>query len=312
MSFQVFLHELEKGLPLPVYLFYGSEPFLHEEAIQAIKGLIPVGERDFNLNIFDLSLSVEETIPFDQILDVANTFSFFGKRRFIVLKGNLQKLSKKALKSLETYISNPSTGSVFVILHEGVFKKEMREKFRKLKPVSLDIRESEIPYWIKQRAVMKGIEISNEAADYLIGFIGPDLGLLSAEIGKISLLGKKRIDVDDISDIIAGGRLYSIFDLTDALKEKDTVKVFKIYKALKDAAEDYSLIGALNWQYGRNLLSAGRPKGNEYLFRLFELLNMADIDIKSSGRTFPMEYLLIKLLRLEKGSPGAEGHSPFW
>ena len=28
-----------------------------------------------------------------------------------------------------------------------------------------------------------------------------------------------------------------------------------------------------------------------------ELLNKADIDIKSSGRNFPMEYLLVKLLR---------------
>jgi DNA polymerase-3 subunit delta len=304
MSFQAFLHELEKGLPLPVYLFYGSEPFLHEEAMQAIKGLVPEGERDFNLNIFDLSLSVEETMPFDQILDVANTFSFFGKRRFIVLEGNLQKVSKKNLKSLEAYISNPATGSVFVILHEGVLKKETREKFRALKPISLDIRESEIPYWIKQRAAMKDIEISNEAADYLIGLIGPDLGLLSAEIEKISLLGKKRINVDDISDIIAGGRIYSIFDLVNALKEKDTEKVFKIYKTLRYTAEDYSLIGALNWQYGRNLPPLS--------FRLFELLNMADIDIKSSGRTFPMEYLLIKLLRLGKGPPEAEGHSPFW
>ena len=164
---------------------------------------------------------------------MANTFSFFGNRRFIVLSGNLQKLSKKDLKRLDAYISNPAPGSVFVILHDGVLKKEMREMFRSLKPISLDIRESEIPYWIKQRAGMKGIEISDDAADYLIGLIGPDMGLLSAEIEKISLLGKKRIDVDDISDIIAGGRLYSIFDLVNALREKDAEKVFRIYKTLE-------------------------------------------------------------------------------
>jgi DNA polymerase-3 subunit delta len=312
MSFRAFLHEVEKGLPLSVYLLYASDPFLHREAIEAIKRLVPDDERDFNLHIFDLSLSVEENLLFGQILDVANTFPFFGKRRFIVLAGNLQKLSKKELKRLYVYVSNPSSGSVFVILHAGILKKEMREGFRVLKPISLDIRESEIPYWIKQRARIVGVEISDEAVEYLIGLIGPDLGLLSAEIEKISLLGKKTIDIDDIAGIIAGGRFYSTFELVDALKEKDPERMFRIYKTLKETTEDYSLIGALNWQYGRNLISGDRSPRNEYFFRLFELLNRADIDIKSSGRIFPMEYLLIKLLRLEKGPPETEEHSPFW
>jgi len=298
MSFRVFLQELEKGLPLPVYLLYASEPFFHREAIEAIKKLIPKEERDFNLHIFDLSLSKEENQSFEMILNVVNTVSFFGSRRLTVLAGNLQKLSKKDLEKLDAYLSSPAPGSTFVILHEGVLKKEMRERFRSVKPISLDIRETEIPYWIKQRAGMKGLDMSDEAADYLIGLIGPDMGLLSGEIEKISLLGKKRVVVDDISDIVAGGRLYSIFDLVDALREKDAKKVFSIYKTLRETADDYSLIGALNWQYGRNLLSGGGLIKTEYFFRIFELLNKVDIDIKSSGRTFPMEYLLVKLLRL--------------
>jgi DNA polymerase-3 subunit delta len=306
MSFQTFLREIEKGLPLPVYLLYASEPFFQREAIAAIKRLVPQEERDFNLSLFDISLSAEENLSFEQILNIANTIPFFGKRRFVVISGNLQKLSKKDIKRLDAYILNPASGSVFMILHDGVLKKEMRERFSTLKPISLDIRESEIPYWIKQRAGMKDLEISDEASDYLIGLIGPDMGLLSAEIEKISLLGKKRIDVDDISEIIAGGRTYSIFDLVNALREKDSERVFRIYKTLRETAEDYSLIGALNWHYGRNLISGDRPPRNEYFFRLFELLNRADIDIKSSGRNFPMEYLLTRLLRLQ------EGRSPSW
>jgi DNA polymerase III delta subunit len=298
MSFQTFLNEIEKGLPSAVYLLYSSEPFFQREAIEAVKRLVPDEERDFNLHIFDISLSKEENLSFEQILDVANTISFFRKRRFVVISGNLQKLSKKDIKRLDAYVSNPAPGSVFVILHDGTLKKEMKEMFSALKPISLDIRESEIPYWIKQRAGMKGLEISDDATDYLIGLIGPDMGFLSAEIEKISLLGKKRIDVGDVSDIIAGGRVYSIFDLVNALREKDVEKVFRIYKTLEETAEDYSLIGVLNWHYGRDLLSGGRPTGKEYILKLFELLNRADIDIKSSGRTFPMEYLLVKLLRL--------------
>lgn len=310
MSFQTFFREIEKGFTLPVYLLYTADLFLHREAIDAIKRLVPESERDFNLHIYEISSSGDENPPLERILDVANTVSFFGGRRFTILAGNIQKLSKNDFKRLNDYVSDPAPGSLFVMIHDGSLKKEMRERFRGLKPISIDIRESEIPDWLRQRAGRNGLNISGETAEYLIGLVGPDLGLLSAEIEKISLLGKKKIGIDDISEIIAGGRLYSVFDLVGALQERDSEEVFRIYKMLKDSTDDYNLIGALNWQYSRNL--PGNRAENEYFSRLFGLLNMADIDIKSSGRTFPMEYLLAKLLRLRRDPPEAEGHSPFW
>jgi DNA polymerase-3 subunit delta len=297
MSFQGFIDQIEKGLPFPVYLLHASDPFLHREAIGFIKGVVPEEERDFNLHIFDLALFKEEDLSFESVLEVLHTVSFFGSRRVTALMGNLQKISKKDLHKLDEYLLNPAPDSVFIMLHEGTLKKDMRERFKRSHPISLDIREGEIPFWIKQRATMRGVEISPEAVDYLIGIIGPDLGLLSAEIEKVSLLGQKRIDVRDISEIIEGGRLYSSFDLVDALKERDVEEVFKIYKTLREVADDYGLIGALNWHYGRSML-AGNRKNVSYLYRVFALLHNADKDIKSSGRTFPMEYLLAKLLRL--------------
>jgi DNA polymerase-3 subunit delta len=301
MSFQTFLNAVEKGLPAPVYMFYASDLFLLREAMDEIKRLVPEAERDFNFHISDLAVQGEDSITLEQILNVANTVSFFSGRRFTILSGNIQKLLKKDLERLHVYIADPAEGSVFVILHSGLLSKDAREKFKALKPVSLDMRESEIPFWIKKRARIKGIEISDNAIDFLIGLHGPDLGLLAAEIEKISLLGKEKVHTDDISEIVTGGRLYSIFDLTNALRERDPERVFRIYKTLRETSDDYSLIGALNWQYGRHIHSGNNPAENEYLLKVFELLNSVDKDIKSSGRIFPMEYLLIKLLRLQEG-----------
>ncbi|HMK49751.1 MAG TPA: hypothetical protein VK435_06845, partial [Thermodesulfovibrionales bacterium] len=141
--------------------------------------------------------------------------------------------------------------------------------------------------------------------NYLIATTGIDLGLLASEIEKLSFIGKKRIDVDDIADLLAGGRLYNVFDLITALRSKDADKVFRIYKTLKETADDYSLIGALNWQYGRELHAGLSPAENNSFLQVFELLNSVDIDIKSSGRNFPIEYLLIRLLRLREGRTAA-------
>ena len=299
MSFQSCINEIRKSLPSPLYLFYASDPFLHREVLAAIRELVPVAERDFNLHVFDLLAQEEENLTLERILDVVNTVSFFGGRRFTVLMGNVQKFLKKDIEKLQAYASKPAQDSVLVIFHHGVLSKEAREKFKVFKPVSIDIRESEIPQWIKQRVRTKGIDFSDEAVEYLISLVGNDLGLLSAEIEKISFVGQKRIDVDDISDIVAGGRQYGIFDLVNALKAQDADNVFRIYKSLKETSDDYGLLGALNWQYGHFSHEKMSRQEQEYLLNVFELLNQADIEIKSSGRSFPMEYLLIKLLRLQ-------------
>ncbi len=131
-----------------------------------------------------------------------------------------------------------------------------------------------------------------------MGSIGNDLGLLSAEIEKISLLGKKKIEVDDMTDILAVSKDYNAFDMVKALMRKDADTVFRIYSTLKNALEDHALVGVLNWQYGQQLYTGNIKKSKDYFLKIFEILTTTDIDLKSSGRRFPLEYLLIKLLRL--------------
>lgn len=123
MSFQAFTNEIKKGMPAPVYFFHSSDLFLQREALDAIKGLVPETERDFNLHIFDLSFPGEDNPSFEQILNISNTVSFFGGRRFTIYIGNIQKLLKKEMEKLEAYIADPAPDSVFVIFHNGALKK---------------------------------------------------------------------------------------------------------------------------------------------------------------------------------------------
>jgi DNA polymerase-3 subunit delta len=300
MSFQSFLDQARRKFPSSVYLFFASDPFLCREALEVVREIVPVSERDFNLHVFDLSSQGEESSPFEQILNVVNTASFFGGKRFTVVTGNLQKIVKKDTEKLRSYVMGPAPDSVLVLFHHGLLGKEARDKFKPLKPVCIDIRESEIPNWIRQKLQEMGVDISDEAIEYVISLVGVDLGLLSAEIGKISCIGQKRIDVHDIADIVAGGRQYGAFDLVDALKARDAQKVFRVYRSLQLTSDDYGLIGALNWQYARFPHQSMSREESRYLCSAFELLHQADIEIKSSGRNYPMEYLLIKLLKLQR------------
>ncbi len=297
MSYRHFLDEIKKGMPLSNYVLISSDSFLRTEAIYLIKELMPAEERDFNFYTYDLQDN--SVIPFEQILDVLNTAPFFSSRKFVIIC-NFQKISLKDLKKLEQYLLNPFDSSLMILLNAGAVKKDIRDRLRGVKQIILDIREKEIPLWLRQKARKKGFEISNGAADYLIGTIGPDIGMLSSELDKFMLLGKSVIEKEDIIEVIRGNRTFNAFDLVDAIKSRDTERVFKIYSILRDLEEPYSLLGALNWQYGQSLSVRSSRKERKYLADAFNILHNADVHIKSSGSYYPVELLLRELLRLSK------------
>ncbi len=297
MSIKAFLQELEKGLKSPGYFLYAANPHPLDDAASAIKKTLPEAERDLNFNVFD-SDPVEGASTPEEIKAALNTISFLGGRSYIIVK-NIQKLPSKDLKKFQDYLSNPSPDAVLVMLYRGELKKDVRESLKGMTLICLDIREQDLPFWIKEKAKQKGITLNDEAVEYLLGTIGNDTGLLASEIEKLSLLGKESISINSMREIVEGSRDYSVFDLTDALRKKDSEKVFRIYKALSETLEPQSLLGAINWQYSRMQAYSNEDDRQKNRHRkVFELLHEADLRIKSSGGVYPMEYLLVRLLRL--------------
>jgi DNA polymerase-3 subunit delta len=294
VSFKHFISEVEKGLTSPAYFLYAEDQYLLKEATHMIAGTIPESERAFSYDVFDLD-GIDEIPPFEQILDVLNTVPFMGSRRVVVIE-NLQELSKKNLETLEDYVSRPSPQAVLVVLHLGSPKVIFRNLMKKIKSISLDMRQDELPLWIREKARRKGLVVTDEAIEYLLNIVGPEAGLLSSEMEKLALVGKTDIDVRDISDIVVGSSDYSVFDLVNALRSRDKEKVFIISRALQETQESYGLLGAINWHYSK--MSAKDQARAAYYTKVFELLNEADIRVKTSGGAFPIEYLLIRLLQI--------------
>lgn len=293
MSIKHFILETGKGLTLPAYFLYAEDAYLLKEAGLMAAGLVPQAERDFSFDVFDMD-GIDEIPPFAQILDVVKTVPFMAERRVVLLE-NVQELAKKEMPALMSYLENPSPYSLLILLHRGNPKTYWKELMKKVKTIPLDMRPQDIPLWIKEKARQKGLDITHNAIEYLIGILGPDVGLLSSELEKLALIGKGHIDIQDIKNIVRGSGDYDVFDLVNALRDKESDKVFRIARVLQTTQESYGLLGAINWHYSR---MATREQGRKYYYaRVFKLLNEADIRIKTSGGTFPLEYLLIRLLQ---------------
>ncbi|MBI4683600.1 MAG: DNA polymerase III subunit delta [Nitrospirae bacterium] len=295
MSIKNFFHETEKGLIEVAYMLYANNTYPLEEALSTIKKTAPPSEMDFNFNVFDMDSADEKPTP-EQIINTLNTVSFFGKRRYVIVK-NFQKVSGKDFKKFQAYVLRPSPDAVLIMLNTGAIKKEIIGNMQGIKIFCLDIRKKDLPLWIKEKAREKGLVIKDEAVEYLIGTIGTDMGLLSQEIEKLTLLGSEQININSIRKVVEGNRDYGVFDLTQALREKNAEHVFKIYRALSETMEPQGLLGAINWEYSR-MMGQATTSQRDYYQKAFELLNDADIRIKTSGGIYPMEYLIVRLLKL--------------
>ncbi|MBI4823885.1 MAG: DNA polymerase III subunit delta [Nitrospirae bacterium] len=285
-----FLKEIKKGLKSPVYLLHSNEPYLLKEAVFEAKRTIPQAERDFLFYTFDREMP-EGTI--ENVIDILYTVPFIEGRRVVTVE-NCNLLVEKELTVLGHYISKPSPSSVLIMLYQtekGRFKKSHNGMFGSAQAISLDIREADIPLWIKEKASNIGITLSKEAVDYLIAVIGTDIGLLTSEIEKFSEIGKKTLERKDIEELIRGIGDYDAFDLFKAIHNKDSQSVFKIFKALSGIVEPQMLLGAINYQFTQS-------KDTEMAKKAFEILHETDIAIKSSGTSYPLEYMLTRLLKL--------------
>lgn len=304
--------EFQKGLPDPLYYIWSEEGcFLEDALVKFIEIVIAANSMDFNYDVFGSASNMQE------ILDTASTLPFMAPRRLVVVK-DFNQISASGVKALGPYFKDPSESTCMLILSQKAPKKAMKFDW---KVFPLNIRESEMPAWLKHVASKKGVRLTGDAVDYLIEYVGYEVGLLMMEIEKLVLLGKSTVTGKDIISSASMMRKYSTFDLLDALIAGQKTRAFRILKVMFGGSpyEAPVILGTLNWHYKQFYLlwrNNGRRPAKmrertyralmKYLpsfkegdfFAIFRNLHEADVGIKSSGRPeLVMEILLIKLLQ---------------
>lgn len=290
MSLKQFYAEMKKGFPAPAYLVHSEDAFQVKEAMLMVKESVPGEERDFKYHGYDMD-SAEASLPVEKLLDVLNTVPFMGGRQVVTVEG-MQKVKAAELKKLASYLEDPSPGTLLMMLYPGKLSKTTKKYLDAAKQVPITIREQDIPLWLMEMAKRKGVELTREAVERLMGIMGTETGLLSSEVEKLSMSGLEKIDAAAIDELAKGFGDYNAFDLINALKARDAREVFRLYTAISATQEPYALLGALNWHYQK--INASREKRE----KIFGLLNEADYMIKSSGGAYPLEHLFSRLLRL--------------
>jgi DNA polymerase III subunit delta len=239
---------IKKGSFAPVYFLYGEEDYYIEGIVDAVvANAVDESTKHFNCDILYGSDADGK-----QIAAMAASYPMMADRRVVVVK-DFERLADK--DALENYFEHPSPTTVLVIV---AAHPDMRKKpYAMLKKHSAGgesprLYDNQIPAWIEGHVKKLKRSIAPQAAALLQSYVGTSLRELANEIEKllIAVGDKASIDADDVERVVGVSREYTVFELANAVGDKNIKRAVEIAERMLDMGESpVPMIAALTQHF---------------------------------------------------------------
>ncbi|MDB5033400.1 MAG: polymerase subunit delta [Chlorobi bacterium] len=344
---------LKHGKFDPVYFLFGEEEFLIDEALDRIMAAtVDESTRSFN---FDLMYGSE--ISVNDIVERSMAYPLMADRRVVVVREIDRTFALRGKPEENSpfgrYMNTPAPTTILIItaaiadfLTKGkngpgakapynlIVNHAAAVQFKK-------IYDREIPSWTASRIKARGKEITPDAVELFVGYVGASLRVLSNEIEKLFTFveDRKRITAEDVRAIVGASKVFNVFELQKSVGMKNLELAAEIAERMLRAGEPAQLILTMLTRYftilwrlielrsrAKDQNEMARSLGispfflNEYIAALsrypmahlrnaFEALLHADIVMKTTNMEIPlvMQTMLIAIIRGEpmRGIPSA-------
>jgi len=290
--------DLKQGKIAPVYLLFGPESYLRDEAARAIsdEALRDTLLREFNEVAFNVSQS-----GVSSALAAAEQLPMMAPRRVVSLK-DFTKLTDEDEESLLRYLARPAESSVVIFITDDLDKRRKLSKVLMQECAAFEftyLKDAELSRWARSYAKSLNTEIDERTLQRVIELVGNDVRILSNELKKLATaaLPAGHSSAELVDALVGRSREFSNFDLTDHLVARNRRMALQTLKhLLADGAEPVMLIGLIASNYhrlalARELLATG---SRQELFRqvpmpvfkqnqFLELVRRSDRDTIANG-----------------------------
>jgi DNA polymerase-3 subunit delta len=212
-----------------------------------------VADLDFNFEVFDGG-----TASADDVVNAANTVPFMSERRLVIVR-NVDKLDAGALERLAEYARDPAPYTCLVLVAAKIAKNS--KLYRAVAKVGITYeyaapKRSEYAAEVVKLLRERGKAIALTAAQVLVDIVGRDLRRLDIEADKLASFVKDadRVTVEDVRAVAAASAEASVFELCDAVGERDVTKALRVLRRLLDAGETPLGIQAMLGRHVRALI----------------------------------------------------------
>lgn len=246
MNYKEIINSIHNKDLQPVYFLMGNEPFyINRLANEFSKNVLSDEEKELNQVIF-----YAKDVSVEEVINEAKQFPFGSKKRIVILK-EAQQI--KNIELLDLYLDNPQSSTILVICYKGK-SIDKRKKFGKNLAKKCVIFESnklyedKIPSFISNYVNDYGYKINNKATVILAEYMGSNLSKISNELNKLMLIINKeeQITAKHIESHIGISKDYNIFELQNAIGQKDILKANLIINYFAKNTKDHHIIATIS------------------------------------------------------------------
>jgi len=228
MSAEKIMSSWKKNSFKPFYWLEGEEEFYIDMVMDyAEHKILSESDAAFNLSVF-----YGKDANWAEVVNACSRYPMFSTRQVVLLKEAQQM---KEIDKLENYITNPLASTILVVSYKGK-TIDGRSKLAKLLKQHGEILSSKKLYdnqltgWTNDFVQSNGYTITPRALSLLVDHIGNDLNRIANEFEKVSmnLDERKNINEDDIEKYVGISKEYNVFELQEALSNKNLAKAITI------------------------------------------------------------------------------------
>ena len=243
----------------PIYILMGEEPYYIDKISDYIENnVMPPEERDFNQTVV---YGVDTSAA--QVVDMARRFPMMSEYQVVIVK---EAQNIKNWDRLDSYLEKPLNTTILVICYKHGTMDARKKYMTKASAVGVvfkseKLRENAIPAFIDDYVKQQKATIEPKAKAMIADFIGADLSRITSEIDKVLVSlpeGERKVTPETVEQKIGISKDYNMFELRDALINKDVLKANRIVKYLDSNPKSASLYAFLPglFSFFQNLMVA--------------------------------------------------------
>lgn len=250
MKFEELKQNLQKVIKNG-YMLVGGDEYLLSTAYNLI---VKYSQIDFpEMNIIKFS---EGVIDCSLVVRALETMPILSSKKLVLIDLRMARKSDvKNIKMLNEYMSQPNNMSI-ALLNVGNNNEDFGVEKNNYEIIDCSKVEQKFVD-AKIMSIMKsaGKEISTDAVRLLEEYTICDLSKIIVECNKlIAFVGDRcKVESKDVKEIVNRSVEYQIFELTEALAKKDSVKVYTILDDLRAKKEEFKTLPSLIYSHFRRL-----------------------------------------------------------
>lgn len=250
MNYETIISDIKARKFNPIYFLMGDEGFFIDEIMNLLeKSILSPEEKAFNqLVLYGKDVSVEE------VIGAARRYPMMSPYQVVIVK-EAQHINN--IEQLSIYADNPMQTTVLIVCYRGKTldgRKGLAKKLLKsfVLFTAKKLYDNQVPQWIEKQLKAKSYTISPKASFMLTEYLGANLGKISNEISKLQLILPKGTNIlpIHIQENIGISKDYNVFELQNALGERNINKVLKIVHYFEANPKDNPLAMIIPLLYG--------------------------------------------------------------